>query len=77
MDKIIKNFDCKNKEHVLWLKTLHEGAMNMSDGKSLWKAIEKNPFGYKMDNNMEIPEIHMTLATLYTGAVLTKQAWVP
>lgn len=77
MDKIIKNFDCENKEHVMWLKSLHEGATNMSDGKSLWKAIETNPFGYKLDSNMDIPEIHMTLATKYTGAVLTKKAWVP
>jgi len=77
MDKIIKNFDCENKEHVLWLKSIHDAANKLSDGKSLWNAIETNPFGFKLENTMDIPAIHMTLATKYTGAVLSKKAWVP
>lgn len=77
MDKIIKQFDCMNEEHVMWLKSINDAAHKLSDGKSLWVAINNNPFGYKIENTMDIPGLHMTLATKYTGAVLQKQAWVP
>lgn len=77
MEKIIREFDCNKKEHVMWLKSLHEAATNMSDGKSLWKTLNMNPFGIKIENTLDIPGIHMTLATKYTGAVLSKKAWLP
>lgn len=71
----MKNFNSENEKHVMWLKKLHDSAKNISEGK-LADVLKQNPFDAKI-NPTDIPELHFTLSTKYTGAVFAKKAWIP
>ena len=81
MASFVRTFDCKNQEHVLWLKKLGETtAQSLSGGKTdLIKVIADNPLPDKpsMDNVMEFAYIHFQLCMKYTNAVLSGDAFIP
>lgn len=77
MDTIIKTFDPMNPEHVGWLKSLHEAATQMSDGKSVKEVMNKHPWGAACKLKLvDTPEIHMMLAAKYVGAIFEKRAFL-
>ncbi|AUT19151.1 hypothetical protein DSLPV1_180 [Dishui lake phycodnavirus 1] len=80
MTDLVKKFDCKNKEHVEWLKRFtSDMAMATSGGRAdadIVKTMNENPLGV----SVEIPSIayiHFQLAMKYTTAVLNRDAWIP
>jgi len=75
MNHIVKNFDPMIEKHVMWLKKLHDETKNLSEGR-LAEAVKENPFNKKVDPT-SIPELHFVLSAKYTGAVLSKKAWIP
>jgi hypothetical protein len=81
MAHFVRSFDCKNEEHVMWLKKLGD-EMTMSiggDRVNLSKTINENPLPGKpsMDNVMDFAYIHFQLCMKYTTAVLNGHAFIP
>jgi len=81
MSNFVKNFDCKNEEHVMWLKEVGQ-AMSKSvggDRVDLASIVNANPLNDspKMTNPADWAYIHFQLAMKYTNAVLSCDAFVP
>lgn len=74
--KFSQAFDVCNKEHVLWLKALHEATVNEKAPNELMKS---NPFGIKVSSQdiLEWVNIMFSLAMKYAMEVLSGKAWVP
>lgn len=81
MSNFVKNFDCKNEEHVMWLKEVGQ-AMSKSvggDRVDLASIVNTNPLkdSPKMTNPADWAYIHFQLAMKYANAVLSCDAFVP
>ena len=78
-------FDPNDEKHVQWLKGSFEkmeyytSPDSQKNGKEFVKYVNANPFGLSItaSNVMDWPMIHSMIATKYTKAVLTGQAWLP
>ena len=81
MADFVKNFDCKNEEHVMWLKDVCKNMAKVSNGEKcdIIKIANTNPLPGKpkMKNPMDMAEIHFMLAMKYASAVLDGAAFVP
>ena len=81
MADFVKQFDCKNIKHVIWLKELGSSmARSIGGGKAdIVKLIKENPLPGKpsMDNVMDFAYVHFQLCMKYTNAVLNGEAYVP
>jgi len=81
MANFVKNFDCKNEEHVMWLKEIGKGMTKISTGEKFDIAgIANNnplPGKPKMKNPMDMAEVHFMLSMKYATAVLDGQAFIP
>ena len=81
MADFVKQFDCKNIKHVIWLKELGSSmARSIGGGKSdISKMIKEHPLPGKpsMDNVMDFAYVHFQLCMKYTNAVLNGEAYVP
>ena len=81
MAEFVKNFDCKNEEHVMWLKEVGQGMAKVSTGEryDIAKVVNDNPLAGKpkMKNVADWAYIHFQLAMKYTNAVLNGSAFVP
>lgn len=81
MTDFVKNFDCKNEDHVLWLKKVGAGMAVITSGKKydISKEVNDNPLTGKpqMTNPMDWAYIHFQLAMKYTNAVLNGDAFIP
>ena len=81
MADFVKQFDCKNIKHVIWLKELGSSmARSIGGGKpDIAKLIKENPLPGKpsMDNVMDFAYVHFQLCMKYTNAVLNGDAYVP
>lgn len=81
MTDFVKNFDCKNEEHVLWLKHVGEVMTKVTMGEKvdLVSAVNTNPLANspKMSNPADWAYIHFQLAMKYSTAVLSGNAFVP
>ena len=77
----MKNFDCKNEAHVMWLKDIGKAMAKVSTGEKLdiAKIANNNPLPGtpKMKNPMDMAEIHFMLSMKYATAVLNHDAFVP
>ena len=77
----VKNFDCKNEKHVMWLKEVGAGMAKVSTGEryDISKIVNNNPLtgNPKMSNPMDWAYIHFQLAMKYTNAVLNCDAFIP
>ncbi|ADQ90947.1 hypothetical protein MpV1_024c [Micromonas sp. RCC1109 virus MpV1] len=81
MAHFVKNFDCKNEDHAMWLKKVG-GAMAMSmngDLVDMMGAVNINPLpgNPKIDNPMDFASVHFQLCMKYANAVLNGEAFVP
>ena len=81
MTDFIQNFDCKNEEHVMWLKEVGQGMARITNGDKfdITKVVNGNPIKGKpkMNNPMDWAYIHFQLAMKYTNAVLNCDAFIP
>jgi hypothetical protein len=81
MTDFVQNFDCKNEEHVMWLKEVGQGMAKVSAGEryDIATVVNKNPLSGKpkMKNPMDWAYIHFQLAMKYTNAVLNGDAFIP
>ena len=75
MDTILRKFDPKVREHVLFLKKLNDLSKNLSDGR-IDDICENNPWTISV-KPLDIPQLHFCLAAKYTDSVLSKTAWIP
>jgi hypothetical protein len=81
MAHFVKNFDCKNEDHAMWLKKVG-GAMTKSvngDLVDMMGAVNINPLpgNPKIDNPMDFASVHFQLCMKYANAVLNGEAFVP
>lgn len=83
----LKEFNCKNKHHVLWLKKLTGCIDNMSGidptseksrqvSMQLGTILANNPMGVEMKPAQFI-DIHAGLSIKYAGNVLFGEAYIP
>jgi len=81
MAEFVKNFDCKNEAHVMWLKDIGKAMAKVSTGDRVDIANIANsnplPGTPKMKNPMDMAEIHFMLCMKYATAVLDGQAFIP
>ena len=77
----VKNFDCKNEKHVMWLKEVGAGMAKITAGQKydITTTVNANPLtgNPKMSNPMDWAYIHFQLAMKYTNAVLNSDAFIP
>jgi hypothetical protein len=81
MANFVKNFDCKNEEHAMWLKKIG-GVMAKSiggDRLNLLIPVNDNPLPGKpnIDNPLDFAYVHFQLCMKYANAVLNGEAFVP
>ena len=80
MTELVKKFDCKNQEHVEWLKYFTNSMAKATSGHKanvdIVQAMEKNPLGVAVEIPA-MPYIHFQLAMKYTTAVLNASAYIP
>jgi hypothetical protein len=81
MAHFVRSFDCKNEEHIMWLKKLGEDTSKSISGEkvNLTKTINNNPLPGKpsMENVMDFAYVHFQLCMKYTNAVLSGNAFIP
>jgi hypothetical protein len=81
MAHFVRSFDCKEKEHVLWLKRVGKAMAKSIDGSrvNIMGIVNENPLPGKpsMENPMDWAYVHFQLAMKYTTAVLDGEAFVP
>lgn len=81
MASFVKNFDCMNEAHVMWLKKVGHVMAQTTEGKrvDLVGTVNGNPLTGqpKMNNPTDWAYIHFQLAMKYTNAVLNGKAFVP
>jgi hypothetical protein len=81
MTDFVRNFDCKNEKHVMWLKEVGAGMAKVTGGEryDISRTVNNNPLkgSPKMDNPMDWAYIHFQLAMKYTNAVLNGDAFIP
>ena len=77
----VRNFDCKNEKHVMWLKEVGAGMAKVSTGEKydISRTVNNNPLpgNPKMSNPMDWAYIHFQLAMKYANAVLNCDAFIP
>ncbi len=74
--KFSSAFDSRNKEHVMWFKSLHDATLTE---KSVDKVLDVNPFGIKVSKKecLEWINIQFILGLKYATCVLDGKAWIP
>lgn len=81
MTDFVKNFDCKNEAHVMWLKDVGQAMAKATSGErvNIEQIVNKNPLDKspKMTNMMDWAYVHFQLAMKYANAVLNLEAFVP
>ena len=83
MDSVnfVKNFDCNNESHVLWLKDVGEAMTKTTMGEKvdIVKAVNQNPIKGtpQLPHPMDWAYIHFQLAMKYSTAVLNGDAYLP
>lgn len=81
MAHFVRNFDCKNEEHVLWLKRVGNTTGKSMNGAKidLISIVHDNPLPGKptVENPMDWAYVHFQLCMKYTNAVLNNDAFIP
>lgn len=81
MSEFVKNFDCKDEEHVMWLKEVGEimAKVTMGGKADIIGSVNNNPL--KNTPTMTSPAdwayIHFQLAMKYANSVLSGDAFIP
>ena len=81
MTHFVRSFDCKDEQHVLWLKKVGNVTAKSMNGDrvDIIGVVNDNPLSGKpsMDKPMDWAYVHFQLCMKYTNAVLNGQAFVP
>ena len=81
MAHFVKSFDCKNEEHVLWLKNIGNVTGKSMNGAKLDLIGEfhNNPLpgSPTIENPTDWAYVHFQLCMKYANAVLNGDAFVP
>jgi len=81
MAEFVKNFDCKDEAHVLWLRDIGQAMAKVTSGEKvdIEQVVNTNPLtGHpRMKNMMDWAYVHFQLAMKYANAVLNLEAFVP
>jgi hypothetical protein len=81
MAHFVTRFDCKNEEHVLWLKKVGNvtGKSMNGDKVDLIGIVHDNPLPGKptIENPIDWAYVHFQLCMKYANAVLNGEAFVP
>ena len=81
MAHFVSSFDCKDEQHVLWLKKVGNVTAKSMNGDrvDIIGVVNDNPLPGKpsMDKPMDWAYVHFQLCMKYTNAVLNGQAFVP
>tara|TARA_Y100001936_G_scaffold100254_1_gene98580 strand:+ start:3745 stop:4026 length:282 start_codon:yes stop_codon:yes gene_type:complete len=84
----LKEFDCKNKSHVLWLKKFSESieaigrvdhnnqGQVISTGQNMTMVMNNNPMGVVIKPEQFI-DVHAGISIKYSGNVLAGEAYIP
>ena len=80
--KFVKDFDCQNKTHVMWLSRMIDLAESMNDPKAhitLVDEINMNPMKIELTKKdaLDWPHIHFCMCAVYAKAVLRGLAFIP
>ena len=81
MSEFVKNFDCKDEKHVMWLKEVGEimAKVTMGGKADIIGSVNNNPL--KNTQTMTSPAdwayIHFQLAMKYANSVLSGDAFIP
>lgn len=81
MAHFVRSFDCKNEEHVMWLKDVGQAMAKSIGGDriNIIQVVNENPLPGKpsIDNPINWAYVHFQLCMKYTNAVLGCDAFVP
>jgi hypothetical protein len=81
MSEFVKNFDCKNEKHVMWLKEVGEvmAKVTMGGKADIIGLVNSNPLDGTptMTSPADWAYIHFQLAMKYCNSVLSGDAFVP
>ena len=79
MGDFVKNFNCNDKEHVLWLKDVCAAMAKATGGDKIdvIAVANANPFNCSLSTPLDFAQVHFQLAMKYATAVLSEDAWVP
>jgi hypothetical protein len=81
MVNFVKEFDCKDEKHVMWLKKVGSAMAKTTTGEKvdIIGIVNDNPIrgNPTMNNPMDWAYIHFQLAMKYTNAVLNQDAFIP
>ena len=81
MADFVKNFNCKNEDHVMWLKKLGCVIAKSMSGEriNVEAAVNDNPLPTKpvISNVADWAYVHFQLCMKYANAVLSEDAFVP
>lgn len=79
MPEFVKNFDCKNKDHVEWLREIGQAMAKITDGEKMdiVAKANANPMGAFLTQPAEFAYVHFQLCMKYANAVLACDAYVP
>lgn len=81
MAHFVTRFDCKNEEHVMWLKKVGNmtGKSMNGDKVDLISVVHNNPLPGKptMESPMDWAYVHFQLCMKYANAVLNGDAFIP
>lgn len=81
MAHFVLSFDCKNEEHVMWLKDVGECMAKVIGGEKfdILSIVNNSPLpgNPSLENGMEWAYTHFQLCMKYTNAVLHGDAFVP
>ena len=81
MAHFVRSFDCKNEDHVMWLKKVGEVMAMSIGGERINVAAEVNdnplPGKPEISNVADWAYVHFQLCMKYANAVLNGEAFVP
>jgi len=81
MAHFVRSFDCKNEDHVMWLKKVGEVMAMSIGGERINVAAEVNdnplPGKPEISNVADWAYVHFQLCMKYSTAVLAGDAFVP
>ena len=81
MAHFVRGFNCKNEEHVMWLKKIGNTTGKTMNGEKidLVSMVHDNPLPGKptIENPMDWAYVHFQLCMKYANAVLNGEAFIP
>lgn len=81
MAHFVRSFNCKDEEHVLWLKQIGNDMTKTVNGErvNIIDTVKNNPLpgNPSIENPADFAYVHFQLCMKYANAVLNGDAWIP